>query len=195
MGGIETKKHYMTAAEKSRENYLRVTTVLYPFSGLDKIDPEIVNRAAKRGTKVHRICEAIASGLGEHGVDDECRGYVDSFKKWFESGIDIVEIERRFWDDEFCITGQVDFIIRLTDGSLAIVDLKTSSKVSKTWRGQGSAYAYLARKAGFDIKHIMFLHLSKTGGNAKVYSYPVDDAFFFSIYNTYKYFYHKEANG
>ncbi len=181
--------------EKSRENYIRVTSVLYPFSGLEKIDADVVAHAAERGTKVHRICEGIANGLGEHGVDDETRGYVDSFKKWWENGIDVVEIERRFWDDEFCITGQVDFIIRLPDGSLAIVDIKTSSKVSKTWQAQGSAYAYLAKKNGYDIKKIYFLHVFKTGRNAKIIEYPVDDQFFFNIYHTYKHFYHKEMNG
>ena len=181
----------MPIEEKSRENYLRVTHVLYPFSGLQSLDPDVVAYAAERGTKVHRICEGIMAGLGEIGVEDETWGYVESFKKWWAKGIDVVAMELRFWDDDLKLTGQVDLIIKTPDG-LAIVDLKTSSRPSKTWEAQGSAYAYLARKAGHDIQKIYFLHLNKHGKEAKIYEYPVDDSFFLAIFRTFKHFYHKE---
>jgi len=181
----------MFKKEKSRENYLRVTKVLYPFSGLQHINPDVLENAARRGTKVHKICEGIASGIGEIGTDDETWGYVESFKKWFETDIKIIEIEKRFWDDQLCFTGQVDFIIRTEEG-LAIVDIKTSSKPSKTWSAQGCAYAYLAKKSGYDIKKIFFLHLNKQGKEPKIYEYDVNDYFFFAIYTTYIHFYHKE---
>ncbi len=181
----------MSAEEKSRESYLRVTNVLYPFSGLQNIDPDVVAYAADRGTKVHKICEGIVAGLGEIGVDNDTWGYVESFKNWWSAGIDIVKMEERFWDDELFITGQIDFIIRNPDG-LAIVDIKTSSKPSKTWEAQGSAYAYLAKKAGYDINQIFFLHLNKHGKEPKLFEYPVDDSFFLAILRTYKHFFHKE---
>ena len=168
----------MSLDEKSRENYLRVTSVLYPFSGLQYINPDILAHAAKRGTKVHKICEGIISGLGELGVDEETSPYVESFKKWWEKGVDVVEMEKRFWCDDLKLTGQLDLIINTPEG-LAILDLKTSSRPSKTWEAQGSAYAYLAKKAGYDIKRILFLHLSKLGKEPKIYEYPVDDPFFF----------------
>lgn len=181
----------MHIKEKSRENYTRVTTILYPFSGLQNIDPVILQRAATRGTRVHKICEGIASGLGEHDIDDETRGYVESFKKWWELGQDVLMIEQRFWDDELHITGQVDFIIKTPQG-LAIVDLKTSSKFSKTWQAQGCAYAYLAKKAKHDIKKILFIHLNKNGKAPKIYEYPVDDSFFLAVFKTYQHFFHKD---
>jgi len=172
----------------NRENYIRVTHVLYPFSGLEKIDPEIVAHAAERGTKVHKICEGIIQGLGEISVDDETKPYVESFKKWWEKGHEVLFMERRFWCDDIGITGQVDLILNTAEG-LAIVDLKTSSQPSKTWPAQGSAYAYLAKKSGLDIKKIFFLHLLRTGNEARVYDYPIDDSFFLSIYRVWKHFY------
>ncbi len=181
----------MPLDEKSRENYLRVTNVLYPFSGLQNIDADVLAHAAARGTKVHKICEGIVSGLGEIGVDDETRGYVESFKKWWDLGIDVVEMERRFWNDELRITGQVDFIIKTADG-LAIVDIKTSSKPSSTWPAQGAAYAYLAKAAGYKITKIYFLHLNKSGKVPKIYEYPVDDSFFLDILRVYKHFFYKD---
>lgn len=72
------------------------------------------------------------------------------------------------------ITGQVDMIIETADGSI-ILDLKTSAKPSKTWPLQGSAYAYMARKQGYDIKAIHFLHLNRYGEKPNLYVY--DDHF------------------
>jgi hypothetical protein len=176
--------------KNTRENYTRVTTVLYPFSELGSLDANIVAHAAERGTKVHKICEAIVESLGEMGVDEETRGYVESFKKWWELGHDVVMMEQRFWCDDLQITGQVDLIIRIPEG-LAIVDLKTSRKPSPTWMGQGSAYAYLAKKNKHDIKKIFFLHLNKDGRDPKIYEYPVDDSFFFAILRVWKHFFGK----
>lgn len=173
--------------ERKLEDYIRVTDVLYPFSGLDKIDPLIVENAGKRGGKVHQICEGIISGLGEIGTDEETWGYVESFKKWWEKGIEVIEMEKRFWDDDLRLTGQVDLIIKTDDG-LAIVDLKTSSKPSKTWPLQGGAYSYLANKDGYDIKKIFFLHLNKHGKEPKIFEY-FDDGFFLSVFKVFKYFF------
>ncbi len=167
---------------KDKEHYTRVTTILYPFSGLEKIDPEILQNAADRGTKVHKICEGIVNGLGELSVEPNVAGYVQSFKKWWDTKPEIVEIEKRFWNDDWQITGQVDFIIKTDDG-MAIVDLKTSSKPSKTWSVQGNAYAFLARNAGYDIKQIFFIHLQKDGKDPVIYEYGMEESFESSFFN------------
>lgn len=170
-----------------RINYRRVTQILYPFSGLEKLDQDVVARAAERGTKVHQICEAIMGDLGEVGVDEETRPYVESFKKWWEIGWSVVAMEKRFWDDELRLTGQLDLIIH-TDQGLAIVDIKTSYKPSKTWKLQGSAYAYLARKAGYDVKRLYFLHLDRKGRMPKLIEYEIDEGFFLRVLEVYQYF-------
>lgn len=170
-----------------RINYRRVTQILYPFSGLEKLDQDVVARAAERGTKVHQICEAIMGDLGEIGVDEETRPYVESFKKWWEIGWSVVAMEKRFWDDELRLTGQLDLIIH-TDQGLAIVDIKTSYKPSKTWKLQGSAYAYLARKAGYDVKRLYFLHLDRKGRMPKLIEYEIDEGFFLRVLEVYQYF-------
>lgn len=172
--------------ERNFENYTRVTDVLYPFSGLDVLDPEVVQNAADRGTAVHKICESIINGLGEFGVEDHLQGYVESFKKWYD-GKKVVVMEERFWDDENKITGQCDLI--LDDGTL--VDLKTSYKPGKTWPVQGNAYWYMASQK-YNIKKINFVHLQKKGGMAKVYDYPIDPDLWLSVLRTYNHFYRKK---
>ena len=169
---------------------MRVTNVLYPFSGLDKINVDIVAHAAERGTKVHNICEGIIEGLGEIDVDEETSPYVESFKQWWSQGHDVFMLEKRFWDDDLQLTGQVDLILNTSQG-LVLLDLKTSSKPSKTWEAQGSAYAYLAKKDGYDIKKIYFLHLNKQGKEPKIYEYPVDDSFFLAIFRVWSHFFKK----
>lgn len=177
--------------KKPRENYTRVTNVLYPFSGLDKIDPYVLAHAADRGTRVHKICEGIIQGLGELDIDDETVGYVDSFKMWWQDGHDVVAMEQRFWDDDLELTGQVDLILNTPEG-LTVFDLKTSSKPSLTWPVQGTAYAYLAQKAGYNIKKIQFLHLNRNGKAPKVFDYPIDEMLFLSVLKVWEHFFKKE---
>jgi len=179
--------------KKARENYTRVTTILYPFSGLENLDQDVVANAADRGTRVHKICEGIVTGLGEIGVDNETWGYVESFKKWWSIGHDVLKVEERFWCDELELTGQVDLIINSPEG-ISIIDLKTSSRPSKTWQAQGSAYAYLAKKNLYDVKRVYFLHLNKHGKEPKLIEYPVDDSFFFAVITTWNHFYKGKDN-
>lgn len=177
-----------------KEGYLRVTNILYPFSGLEKVDKDLVAHAAERGTRVHKTCEGIVKGLGEFGVDDETWGYVESFKQWWADGLDkeVVDTERRFYCDIYGITGQADLIIK-TPAGLAIVDYKTSSKPSKTWQAQAEAYYYLAKAEGLNIQHLWFLHLSKHGKSPKVHSFECDHTFFFHCYHVYQHFYQKKG--
>lgn len=175
---------------ESKKDYTRISTILQPFTGLDKIPQDIVEKAADRGHKVHKICESIVLGFGDLGVDEQTKPYVDSFKQWLEMGHDIYQIEQRFFDDDLKITGQVDLLLKCKENVL-IIDLKTSYKPSKTWPIQGAAYAYLARKNGLPVNQIQFLHLSKAGKFPKIYEYPLNDKLFLSVVETYNHFYKK----
>lgn len=62
-------------------DYTRVTEILSPFSGLDRVPKAILKNAADRGTRVHKVCEGIVRGIGEWDVDVEISGYVSSFRK------------------------------------------------------------------------------------------------------------------
>ncbi len=172
---------------KDKEHYTRVTKILWPFSGLDKIDPDVLENAAIRGTKVHKICEGIVSGLGEIGVEPNIAGYVESFKKWWSIGHEVIMMEERFYDDDLQITGQCDLILKTPEG-LVLVDIKTSSRPSKTWEVQGNAYAWLAKNHKHDISKIYFLHLNKNGGFPWIHEYVVDDRLWLSVVKVWEHF-------
>lgn len=66
--------HYCNSVNEvtlvSKENFegtgfVRVTEILSPFSGLDKVPKDILANAANRGTRVHDVCEGIVKGVGE----------------------------------------------------------------------------------------------------------------------------------
>ena len=100
----------------------------------------------------------------------------------------VLTIEERFYCDELKITGKVDLIIDSPMGAI-IIDYKTSYKPSKTWPIQGSAYAYLARKAGYSIAGIQFVHLNKHGMKPDLYDYPDKFDVFRKCLDVYDYFF------
>lgn len=169
------------------EEYLRVTEILYPFSGYDYVPSAILENAAVRGTKVHKICESITDGY-DFDYPEEFEGFIQSFLKWWERGHKVLHTEKRFFCNELGITGKVDYIIEGKDGNI-IVDIKTSSKESKTWAMQGSAYSYLAKKSNIPIHTILFLKLDKDGKEPRAYFYNEDMELFKKILEVYKYFF------
>lgn len=161
---------------------------MYPFSGLTHVNEIVLERAAVRGTKVHKVCESLVRDLGDWKIDDEIAGYVDSFKMWLEKKPQILDIEKRFYCQELQITGQVDMILDSPDGHI-IFDLKTSAKSSKTWPLQGSAYKYLANISGYNVTAIHFLQLDKMGKPPTLHVYEDRFDLFKKCLDVYKYFY------
>jgi len=171
--------------EKNKIKYTRVTDVLFPLSGLKNIPPDILKNAAERGTKVHEFCDAIMQDLGFFPCDQKIGKYIESFMKWLSK--EFIPRPDRFYCDELRLTGECDAIYR-DEGGLVLVDIKTPVNESKTWMLQGSAYSYLAKKAGYDIKRIEFVQLSKDGKEPKVYVYDADMTLFIKCLEIYRYF-------
>jgi len=167
--------------------YDRVTGILYPFSGIAMIDPVIIERACRRGSDVHQMIEVIQEGLPAVMLDDAHKGYIDSYLSWAE-GKKFLDKPARFFDDDLRITGECDCIYRDDDG-LVLVDFKTSTNEGKTWKYQGSAYSYLAKRKGYDIKRIEFVKLSKEAKPAKTYLYEEDMDHFKILLAVYREFF------
>lgn len=171
---------------KDFESFDRVTDILAPFSGILKIDPMILQRAALRGTLVHNVCDNIIKGL-PYDDEFEHEGYIQSFIRWKQNK-SFLNKPVRFYDTELSITGECDGIYE-EDGKFTLFDLKTPASEGKTWSLQGTAYAYLARKQGFVIDKVEFIKLSKKGSNAKVYEYKENFQAFLECLNIYRRFF------
>ena len=166
--------------------YSRVTDVLYPFSGLTQISSDILRKAGDRGTAVHEICDAIINGLGVNKMA-EFQGYIDSFMSFFQ-GKSFLEKPNRFYCDQYMITGECDGLYKSEKG-ITLFDLKTSGKEGKTWRLQGSAYAYLAKQKGITVNEIVFVKLDKSGKEPKIFSYEYDFDMFLKCLEMYNHFF------
>lgn len=178
----------------SEKRYLRVTEILSPFSGLNNINPNVLQHAANRGTRVHKACEAIVEGLGDWSIDDEIYGYVESFKKWWDEGHKVLSVEQRFFCSDLMITGQIDLILEEGDGAV-ILDIKTPVRPSKTWPLQGAAYAHMAKKSGYNIKGIHFLQLLKDGSHPKLHIYEDQFELFKQCLEVFNYFFKRKKSG
>ena len=174
-------------SDERYEGYDRVTDCLYMFSGMDKINPDVLKNAADRGTHIHSICDAIIEGMGYNDIGVE--GYIDSFKQWYE-GKEFIEKPKRWFCDVLKITGETDGLYKNETG-LTLVDFKTPARESKTWKLQGSAYYHLGCKAALHITKIEFVRLKKDGKSPQVYLYEPDIESYKMCLNVYRMFYKK----
>lgn len=177
----------------------RVTEILKAYSPYTGVPPMILERAAARGTKVHKLCETIADGgwMPDAMISDECRPYVDSFRQWVAKEVkEYLVIEKRMQDDELGYTGQIDFVIRGNDDEVYLADLKTSYKPQKTYPIQMSAYENLLRREGINVKSALLVYLSKEGKYPvidTVDDFPAKFKIFTNALENYYYFNPKEA--
>lgn len=147
-------------------DYPRVTEILQPFSGIEFVPKDKLEKAAARGTKVHSICSGMARGLwiAETEIDEELRGYVESFKKWQGAQVESFEIiEKRFTSTLDKFTGQIDFLITTSQGSSCLVDIKTTYRPQKTHPIQLAAYEILLNENKIYPNNSMVVYLSKDG--------------------------------
>lgn len=155
-------------------NYDRVTSILAPFSGMDKIDPIILQRASERGSLVHALCQGILDGI-EVEVPEHLKGYVDSFSQWSEGKSFINNPGRMFCNTEM-LTGECDGIYLDKDNNEILFDLKTSAQEGNTWRYQAAGYSFLLSETQKIVpKEEQFIRLSKDGKYPKVHVYHFEE--------------------
>lgn len=161
--------------EHNGKKYARVSYILKAFSDFSHIDPGVLANKARIGTSVH---QAIADDIAGRFpcADDDALGYYDSYEKWRNQvNPFFVESETRYFDDNKMITGQIDAIVNLSEGSqfLTLVDFKTSAQESKeTWLMQAHLYAYLLKKNDKPVhQRYLFVKLDKNGSLPQVCQY------------------------
>jgi hypothetical protein len=104
-----------------------VTQVL---SGVGLIDVRwFSDAAAWRGSVVHRICQFDDEGcLKESSVDPGAAGYLAAWRAAKRDlRMEILQIEQRQYHSLLRYAGTPDRIVRLANGDLAIIDLKTGA--------------------------------------------------------------------
>ena len=137
---VDKKRFYITP---EGNEYPSITTVLSPRNkeGLMKwrkkvgndVATHIANKAATRGTKVHKMCEDYLNGLDmEHHKKDflpYCL-FNELKDKTFDNINEVIGQELVLYSDKYKIAGRTDLIAEYK-GKLSIVDFKTSTNQRK----------------------------------------------------------------
>lgn len=158
--------------------YVRVTSVLKVFQDFSNVLPQVLERAADRGQRVHQLCEAHSLGLFIPEVDDDCKHYFSAFTEWFDSRVEKVLVqESRMNSAKYRLSGQVDMIVLMkNDTKPTIVDIKTPLTVLKMWKLQTAAYRLLAREElGIECNRRLCLMLPNEPRSVKISEYVKHD--------------------
>lgn len=120
--------------------------------------------ASIRGTKIHAYCTAYVLGLYPPEIEPEYEPYVNCFMDWAQKNIDKpLHASIRLYDDSLRFTGEFDMLVSLKDTKkIALLDLKSSAKESKSWAVQLSAYKHLCELNGYKVDQVFNLHLKRT---------------------------------
>lgn len=175
---VDKKRFYVTPEGKE---YPSITTVLSPRNkeGLMKwrkkvgndVATHIANKAAVRGSKVHKMCEDYLNGLDmeKHKKDFLPYCLFNELKnQTFDNINDVIGQELVLYSDKYKIAGRTDLIANYK-GELSIVDFKTSTNERKdsyneNYYIQTSAYAEMFEElTGQPINQIVILVVTENG--------------------------------
>ena len=175
---VDKKRYYVTP---EGNEYPSVTTVLSPRGkeGLmkwrkrvgEKVANHICNKAATRGTKVHKMCEDFLNGedMTHHKKDFLPYTLFTELKNQkFEYITDVYAQEVALYSDKYKVAGRVDLIANYAH-QLSIVDFKTSTNERKdsyneNYYIQTAAYAEMFEEmTGTPINQIVILVVTENG--------------------------------
>ena len=175
---VDKKRYYVTP---EGNEYPSITTVLSPRGkeGLmkwrkrvgEKTANYICNKAATRGTKVHKMCEDFLNGedMTHHKKDFLPYCLFNELKdKTFNNINEVIGQEVTLYSDKYKVAGRVDLIANYAH-QLSIVDFKTSTNERKdsyneNYYIQTAAYAEMFEEmTGIPINQIVILVVTENG--------------------------------
>lgn len=163
--------------EYKNKKYARVTDILGSYHVYKDILPDVLERKAKLGQNVHQAIDDYLQGKIPM-LNKKEQPYFTSFRLWKEAlKPDYIHREKRLYDNELRITGQVDAAMMIQGEKFPmIVDYKCVDKKMITWRYQGHFYHLLATRNGYRTgNRFMFVFLQKDGSIAKTLSFITHD--------------------
>lgn len=148
-----------------------------------------LDNAADRGKRIHKACEVLDK-YGEVEIDKDIEPYLSAyiqFRRDYAPEWTRIEYACYVDNDELTVAGTLDRYGRLKGGQ-AIVDLKTTAKVHKSYvSAQLNGYKLLAKAQGLKVDALYCLHLRKDG-TYKLIEFPIDDTIFKACYAIHRIF-------
>lgn len=122
----------------------------------------VMNEAALLGTRVHAVAQMLAWDR-EAKVKQEMRPYASAIREFLDTHVrKVIVTEVSLCSERLGFGGTIDLIAEMMDGSIAVIDYKTSSSgITKIHRLQTCAYAMLAREAGYRVNKRIVVKIHK----------------------------------
>ena len=141
---------------------IHVTEIMSPFTDFSMIKPDVLDYASERGIRVHDLIPEKLSGkwIPPQAIADDIQGFIASFETFQnEMILETVFSEKTFISDIYGLTGTLDFGGYLYDRpkDFTVLDWKTPLSLQPTWKGQLSAYNYLA--GCHEPKRLSLIHI------------------------------------
>lgn len=152
--------------DKLYPGYRHVTDIIDIFQKFTTTKKKL-DEYADRGTQVHNAITAHLTGQF-YVTNDTTASYFSAYEKFNkEVKYEIVDVQKRYFDDTLMITGEIDALLKFEgDEFPTIVDFKTSRLENKQmWQLQGAFYHHLMGVYGIKVeKKFRFLQLGGSYG-------------------------------
>lgn len=191
--------------------HIRVSEILAQFRDFSKIHPKVLSEKCAIGTEVHGNIHQYKTGgftmFDTYPVrnpmtseilrwEDRGEGYFKSYLEWDKKvnpsfGI----MEKRFYDDNLMLTGQIDGLI--CDEKPVLVDFKCSYKSDlEIWSMQAHYYKHLLEHNGIPVSNkFLWLRLKKDGKMPEVLEIEFDEKIMDRCIDEAILFYEKKKEG
>ncbi len=145
---------------------LRVLDGTWMNAWLQKVGRKEVDRlmreAAVLGSKIHKVAAAVALNRDVR-VNAEMRPYARAVREFLDTHVRrVIATELSLCSERLGFGGTCDLYAELQDGSLAVVDYKSSAGgVTKIHKLQTAAYAMLLRESGREVNKRLVVRVHK----------------------------------
>lgn len=122
---------------------------------------KLLRDAAAFGTKVHAAAQLVAVNRDPE-VKAEIRPFAQAVRRFLNNNVaEVLATELELVSLQQGFGGTADLYCRLADGACAIVDLKTTSQLTREHGLQLAGYALLAREHGFTVNRRIAVRIKK----------------------------------
>lgn len=147
------------------------------------------------GTHVHAVAARIARDESERVFVPEMFPYEEAIRDFMRMHVaEAIVVERALVSERHRFGGTLDLYCRLTDGSYAVVDYKTTTSLTREHGLQVAAYALLCREQGWPVNKRMVVRIKKDAPGrfyARVYGDHRGDVEAFLALKTYWHWLHR----
>lgn len=166
-----------------------VTQVLGILTDFGAVPAEVLARAAEFGTHVHQACALWNAGrLDEDSLDPALAPYLEGWRKFIrECEVEVLDSEFHVYHAGLKYAGTVDVLAKWK-GRTHVLDIKTASVLSPSWRPQTAAYREACLQSQLVCCPTRYCVQLIGAGDYRLHKSadPVDLAIFTSALNIYR---------